>query len=129
MKIEEIAPPGEQTGVFTKVSVEIGKDDIGVEFKNLHLDIDLDAVDSANKKFSLRKTYNIGIARGITSFRNDYLAWSGHKLTDYELSKFNAETLMGGKPVKLVIRHRKDGKKSVAVIDRFLRTVTERANS
>jgi hypothetical protein len=123
MKIEEIPPPGEQTGVNTRISTKSGKDDSGVEFNHLEWGVELDAMDSTGKKFQLNKTYNIGIARGITSFRNDYLAWSGHKLTDYELSKFDAEQLMNGKPVKLVVRHRKDGKKTVAVIDKFLRTV------
>jgi hypothetical protein len=125
MTIQQIAPPGEQTGVFTKVSTETGKDEVGLEIKNLNLDIDLDAVDSAEKKFPLRKTYRIDLKRGVTAFRNDFEAWSGRKLTDYELSKFEADKLMTGKPVKLVVRHRKEGKKSVAVIDRFLRTVIE----
>jgi len=125
MKIEEIAPPAEQTGVNTQVSIKIGKDDNGVDFKNLDWEIDLDAVDSTGKKFRLKRTYRIDLKRGVTAFRNDFAAWSGRKLTDYELSKFDAEQLMKGKPVKLVVRHRKEGKKTVAVIDRFLRTVIE----
>jgi len=129
MKIEEMAPPGEQMGVFTKVSIETKKDEIGVEIKNLNLDIDLDAVDSAGKKFPLRKTYRVDLKRGVTAFRNDFEAWSGRKLTDYELAKFEADKLMAGKPVKLVVRHRKEGKKTVAVVDRFLRTVIEQTNS
>ena len=121
--IEEIPAPGEHTGTFTKLAIEQGKDDNGVEFKNLVAGVDLDATDSAGTKFHLKKTYNIIFPRGLTAFRNDYFDWSGHKLTDYELSKFDAEKLMKGKSVKLVVRHRKDVKKSVAVIDRFLRTV------
>jgi len=85
------------------------------------------AKDSTGKIFQLKKTYNLNFPRGLTAFRNDYFDWSGHKLTDYELSKFDAEKLMDDKPVKLVVRHRKDGKKSVAVIDRFLRTVIPQA--
>lgn len=127
--IEEIPAPGDQTGVFTQVSIKTGKDDNGVEFKNLVSGVELDATDSTGKKFQLEKTYNINFQRGLTAFRNDYFEWSGHKLTDYELSKFDAEKLMNGKPVKLVIRHRKDGKKTVAVIDRFLRTSIPQAES
>jgi hypothetical protein len=129
MKIEEMPPPGEQTGVFTKVSIQTGKDDVGIEIKKLNLDIELDAVDSAGKKFPLQKTYRVDLKRGVTAFRNDFLAWSGRKLTDYELSKFDAEKLMKGKPVRLVVRHRKEDKKSVAVVDKFLRTVIEETNS
>ena len=125
MKIEEVAPPGEHTGVFTKVAIETGKDDIGVEYKHLVLVVDLDAVDSTGKKFPLKRQYKINISRGLTAFRNDFADWSGQKLTDYELNKFDAEKLMKGKPVKLFVRHRKEGKKPVAVIDRFLRTVIE----
>ena len=121
--IDEIPAPGEHTGTFTKVSIEQGKDENSVDFKNLVPVIDLNATDSEGNKFQLKKPYNLNFPRGLTAFRNDYLDWSGHKLTDYELSKFDAEKLMKGKPVKLVVRHRKEGKKSVAVIDRFLRTV------
>ena len=127
--IQEIPAPGDHTGVFTKVSIETGKDENGVDFKNLVAGIDLDAADSTGNKFQLKKTYNLNFPRGLTAFRNDYFDWSGRKLTDYELSKFDAEKLMNGKPVKLVVRHRKDGKKSVAVIDRFLRTIIPQANS
>ena len=127
--IEEIPAPGNHTGVYTSVSIKTGKDENGVEFKHLIAGIELDATDSAGKKFQLEKIYNINVPRGLTAFRNDYFDWSGHKLTDYELSKFDAEKLMNGKPVKLVVRHRKDGKKSVAIIDRFLRTTTPQANS
>ena len=123
--IEEIPAPGEHTGVFTKVFIKTGKDENNVDFKHLVSGVELDAKDSTGKKFLLERTYNIGIGRGVTAFRNDYFDWSGRKLTDYELSKFDADTLMNGKPVKLVIRHRKDGKKSVAVVDRFLRTVPQ----
>ena len=129
LSIEEIAAPGEQTGVNAEVAIKIGKDDHGIEFKHLVWEVDLDKRDSQSKQFRLGKTYNIMFARGLTSFRNDYFDWSGHKLTDYELAKFDAEKLMNGKPVKLVIRHRKDGKKSVAVIDRFLRTVPPQVES
>lgn len=129
LKIEEMAPPGEQMGVFAKVSIKTGKDEVGVEIKNLNLDIDLDAVDSAGKKFPLRKTYRADLKRGVTAFRNDFEAWSGRKLTDYELSKFEADKLMEGKPVKLVVRHRKEGKKTVAVVDKFLRTIIAQPNS
>ena len=129
IRIEEIAPPGEQTGVFTQVTIKTGKDAVGVETKNLNLDLDLDAVDSTGKKFLLTKTYRIDLKRGVTAFRNDYEAWSGRKLTDYELSRFEPDSLMKGKAVKLVVRHRKEGKKTVAVVDKFLRTVIEEAKS
>ena len=122
LKIEELPAPGEQTGVFTKVAIKTGRDENGVDFKNLVSGVELEATDSAGKKFQLEKTYNITIARNLTAFRNDFTDWSGRKLTDYELSKFDAEKLMNGKAVKMVIRHRKEGKKSVAVIDRFIRT-------
>ena len=129
ISIQEIPPTGEQTGVFTKVSIKTGKDEDGVDFKHLISGIALDATDSSGTKFLLEKTYNLNLPRGITAFRNDYFDWSGRKLSDYELSKFDADTLMNGKPVKLVLRHRKDGKKSVAVIDRFLRTIIPQAHS
>lgn len=125
LKIEEMIPPGDQMGIFTKVSIETKKDEIGVEIKNLNLDIDLDAVDSTGKKFRVRKGYRADLKRGVTAFRNDFLDWSGRKLTDYELSKFEADKWMEGKAVRLVVRHRKEGKKTVAVIDKFLRTVIE----
>ena len=128
--IDEIPAPGEHhTGVFTQVCIKTGKDENNVEYKHLVSGVELDATDSTGKKFQLEKTYNINLGRGLTAFRNDYSDWSGHKLTDYELSKFDAEKLMNGKPVKLVVRHRKDGKKSVAVIDRFLRTVIPQVES
>jgi len=129
MNIMEIPHPGEQTGVFTKVSIKTGKDENGIEFKHLVSGVELDAMDSTGKKFQLEKTYNISFPRGLTGFRNDYFDWSGHKLTDYELSKFDAEKLMNGKPVKLAVRHRKEGKKTVAVIDRFLRTIIPQVES
>jgi len=113
MSIDEIPAPGEHAGVFTKVSIKTGKDENNVDFKHLVSGVELDATDSTGKKFQLEKTYNINFPRGLTAFRNDYYDWSGRKLTDYELSKFDAEMLMNGKPVKLVVRHRKDGKKSV----------------
>ena len=125
--IDEIPAPGEHTGVFTKVSIKTGKDENGIEYNHLVAGVDLDAKDSTGAKFQLGKIYNINFPRGLTAFRNDYFDWSGRKLTDYELSKFDADTLMNGKPVKLVVRHRKDGKKSVAVVDRFLRTVIPQA--
>ena len=127
--IDEIPAPGDHTGVFTKVSIKTGKDENDVDFKHLVSGVELDATDSTGKKFQLEKTYNINLSRGLTAFRNDYFDWSGHKLTDYELNKFDADKLMNGKPVKLVVRHRKDGKKSVAVIERYLRTVIPQANS
>ena len=111
--------------MFTQVTIKTGKDAVGVETKNLNLDLDLDAVDSTGKKFLLTKTYRIDLKRGVTAFRNDYEAWSGRKLTDYELSRFEPDSLMKGKAVKLVVRHRKEGKKTVAVVDKFLRTVIE----
>ena len=129
MTIDEIPAPGEHTGVFTKFAIETGKDENNVDFKNLVEGIDLTATDSTGAKFQLEKKYNLNFPRGLTAFRNDYFDWSGHKLTDYELSKFDAEKLMNGKPVKLVVRHRKEGKKTVAVIDRFLRTVIPQAYS
>ncbi len=124
--IDDIPKPGEHDGVFTQVSIKTGKDEDGIDFKHLVAGIELDATDSAGKKFRLEKTYNIKLLRGVTAFRNDYFTWSGQKLTDYALSKFD-ENLMNGKPVKLVIRHRKEGKKLVPVIDRFLRTVMPQA--
>lgn len=127
LKIEELPAPGEQTGAFTKVAIKTGKDESGVEFKHLVSGVELDETDSTGAKFQLVKTYNINFARGLTAFRNDFTDWSGRKLTDYELSKFDADKLMNGKPVKLVVRHRKDSKNSVAVIDRFLRTVIPQA--
>jgi len=126
--IEEIPAPGEHSGTFTKLDIEQGKDENGVAFKNLVAGVDLDATDSVGTKFHLNKTYNLNFPRGLTAFRNDYFDWSGHKLTDYELSKFDAEKLKG-KSVKLVVRHRKDVKKSVPVIDRFLRTVQPQAEA
>lgn len=114
-------------GVFTNVSIEAGKDEVGVDFQKLVLVVDLDAVDAAGKHFQLKRSHNIKLSRGVTTFRNDFLDWSGRKLTDYELSKFEPDKLMTGKPVKLVVRHRKEGKKTVAVIDRFLRTVIDQA--
>lgn len=127
IQIAEIPAPGEQTGVFTQVTIKTGKDENGVDFKHLVAGVELDAQDSAGKKFQLEKTYNINLSRGVTAFRNDYFDWSGRKLTDYELAKFDAEKLMNGKPVKLAVRHRKDGKKTVPVIDRYLRTVIPQA--
>lgn len=122
LKIEEIPAPGEHTGIFTQVAIKTGKDENGIDFKLLASGLELDAKDSAGTKFKLEKTYNLNFARSLTGFRNDFTDWSGRKLTDYELAKFDAEKLMNGKPVKVVIRHRKEGKKSVAVIDRFIRT-------
>ena len=127
MTIEEIPPPGEQPGVFSKVFIEKGKDEDGIDFENLVVVVDLDAFDSTGKKFQLKKTYNVKLKRGVTAFRNDFHIWSGRKLTDYELSKFEPDKLMTGKPVTLVVRHRKEGKKNVAVIDQFKRTVIEPA--
>lgn len=129
IKIVDIPAPGNHLGVFTKITIETGKDDSGVDYKLLVAGVELDATDSTGKKFELKKTYNLNFARSLTSFRNDYFDWSGHKLTDYEMSQFEAETMMNGKPVQLVVRHRKEGKKSVAVIDRFLRTTIPQANS
>ena len=125
--IVEIPGPGDHTGVFTNVGIKKDKDENGVEFEHLVSKVDLDATDSTGKKVQLEKTYKINMPRGVTAFRNDFFEWSGRKLTDYELSKFDADTLMSGKPVKLVVRHRKDGKKTVAVIERFLRTVIPQA--
>jgi len=122
MTIAEIPAPGDHIGLFTKVAIETGKDESDVAFKNLVADVDLNATDSTGAKFQLKKKYNLNFPRGLTAFRNDYFDWSGRKLTDYELSKFDPEKLINGKPVKLVVRHRKEGKKSVAIIDRFLRT-------
>ena len=127
MTIDEIPAPGEHTGVFTQVSIKPGKDENGVEFKQLVAGVELDATDSTGKKFQLEKAYRINIPRSLTAFRNDYFDWSGHKLTNYELNKFFPEKLMNGKPVKLAVRHRKDGKKLVPVIERFLRTVIPQA--
>lgn len=129
ISIVEIPAPGEHNGVFTKVYIKTGKDENAVDFMHLVAGVELDATDSTGKKFQLEVTYNINLGRGLTAFRNDYRDWSGHKLTDYELSKFDADTLMSGKPVRLVVRHRREGKKFFAVIDRFLRTVQPQTGS
>ena len=127
IKLAEMPPPGEQPGVFSKVYIDKGKDEDGIDFENLVLVVDLDRADSTGKKFQLERTYNVKLKRGVTAFRNDFYIWSGRKLTDYDLATFEPEKWMTGKPVKLVVRHRKDGKKSVAVIDQFKRTVIEPA--
>ena len=128
ISIQEIARPGEQTGIYSNVAIKTGKDDNNVDFKHLNVDVDLDEKDSTGKKFQLSKTYNIALPRGLTAFKNDYKVWSGRKLTDFELASFDAEKLMKNQPVKLVVKHRIEGKVTKAVIERFLRT-TQQVNA
>ena len=67
----------------------------------------------------MEKRYNL-LGRGLAIFRNDYKDWSGHKLKDQDLVKFDADKLMKGQRATFEMKLRKEGKEMVAVIHRLL---------
>lgn len=114
-----VPPSGRNTGTFTFVKKEEDKDVDGNHFKNLVIGTELEAIDpTTSKPFILQKTYNL-LGRGLSAFKNDYRSWSGKKLTDKELAPFNG-SLIEKQPVTVMIKHKKDGKDTIAVIDAFL---------
>lgn len=119
-KIPAVAPKGHNPGVFTDITQEIGKDDLGKDYNRLKVVVTLEAKDPDGKPFQVEKTYNL-LGRGVRDFRADFLAWSDRLLTEDELGSFNADSEMKGKAVIVELSHRKDGKnKLVAEIEKFL---------
>lgn len=119
IKIPDLPPSGKQLGNFVDVTSASGKNEDGNDFNDLIVRVELDATDKTGTKYRLEKRYNL-LGRGLSMFRSDYKDWSGRKLKDQDLVAFDADTLMKGQRATFVIKHRKEGKELVAVLDRFL---------
>ena len=125
IKISDIAPSGKQLGTIVEVVRASGKDDDGHDFDDLVLTGELDATDKSAKKYRLEKRYRLGQGnRGLGMFRTDYKEWSGRKLKDQDLVAFDADALLKGQRATFVVKHRKDGKEMIAVLDKFLPAAT-----
>ena len=119
LKMNDVPPSGKQLGTFVNVESVSGKDEDGHEFNHLVVRVELDATDKVGKKYQLEKRFNLD-GRGLAAFRNAYKSWSGRKLKDQELAAFDADALMKGQRVTVVIKPKKEGKDYIAVIDAFL---------
>lgn len=119
IKPKNIPSIGKHLATFLDITHESGKSEDGSEFNRLVVTTELEATDKEGRKFTLVKTYNLD-GRGLTAFREDYRSWSSRKLTDKDLESFDAENMMKGQPLAVLVKHRKDGKDTIAVIDAFL---------
>jgi len=114
-----VAPKGHNLGSFGEIAQESGKDKLGKDYSILKVPVILAAKDPEGKAYQVEQTYNL-LGRGVREFKEDFLSWTGRMLTDEELDAFNAEAEMKGKPVIVDLSHRKEGKKIVADIEKFL---------
>jgi hypothetical protein len=119
IKVSDVPGIGQHKGIFTDITMASGKNAEGNEFKDLIVSTELETTDANGKKYQLQKRYSL-LGRGLATFRNDYRSWLGKKLSDKDLAAFDADKLMKGKPVIVVVKHGKDGKDVVAKIDTFL---------
>jgi hypothetical protein len=110
---------GKHNGTFTEIKTASGKDAEGNEFNHLIVAVELETTDSKGQKYRLEKSYNLA-GRGLATFRSDYRDWTGKKLSDKDLAAFDADKLMKGQRVVVVVKHIKDGKETIARIDTFL---------
>jgi hypothetical protein len=117
--VKDLPPSGRQLGNILDVTTVAGKNEDGMDFKDLVLRAELDATDKAGKKYQLEKRYNV-LGLGLSKFRRDFKDWSGRKLKDQDLVAFDADTLMKGQRATFEIKPRKEGKQMVAVINRLL---------
>src|SRR5512142_1843059 len=58
-KMPEVAPKGQNPGVFTDIKQETGKDDLGKDFNRLKKIVTLEAKDADGKPYTVEKTYNL----------------------------------------------------------------------
>ncbi len=115
-----VPPKGRNGGNFSEIKLETGADKLGKAFSRLKVRVALEALDPHGKRWEVEKIYNL-LGRGVRDFQADFLSWSGRLLTDEELSAFDAEAAMKGKPVVVELSHRRVGKnKLVADIEKFL---------
>jgi hypothetical protein len=119
MKVSDVPAIGQHKGIYADIKTASGKNAEGNEFKDLIVSTELETTDSTGKPYRLDKKYNL-LNRGLATFRGDYKSWSGKKLSDKDLAAFDADKLMKGKSVIVVVKHGKDGKDLVARIDTFL---------
>jgi hypothetical protein len=119
IEVSDVPAIGQHKGIFTDIQKNDGKDADGNEFKHLVVSVELETTDSAGKKYVLNKQYNLQ-GRGVAGFRNDYKSWCNKKLSDKDLAAFDADKLMRGQAGLVVVKHSKDGKDTIAVIDTFL---------
>ena len=118
-KMPDVAPRGQQSGFFSAIQAESGKDALGQDCNYLKVVVDLATKDAKGQSYRVEKKYNLS-GRGVTAFQDDYKSWSGLSLTDEELDSFNSDVLMKDKPVTVEIKHRKEGKKLIPAIENFL---------
>ena len=116
----DIAPRGNNTARFIDLKQTTRKSKTGVLQPALQLTVELDKKNKSGIPFQVDRFYNLGTrAQGVTQFVKDCLAWSGRRLTPEELDAFDPSQLVG-KPVTVVISHRKEGKTYQPVIEEFL---------
>jgi hypothetical protein len=121
IKTNDIAPSGKQLGTTIDLLRDTGTDEEGNERDDLVLSGELDAADKTGRHYRLVKRYKLGPnSRGLATFRTDYQSWSGRKLRDQDLVAFDADTLVKNKRAVFVVKHKKDGKELVAVLDTLL---------
>ncbi len=123
IKPKDIPAIGKHPGTFLDVAKATGKDQDGNEFNRLVVKGELDTTDKTGKRFPFEKQYNLE-GRGVAMFRDDFRSWSERKLTDQELAAFDADKLMNRQRVIVVVKHRKDGKDTLAAVDTFLPEAT-----
>ena len=115
-----IAPRGEQSGVFHDITQSIVTDANEAQTaNNLSLVVQLDATDPMGKNYQVQKKYNL-LGRGFASFSKDFESWKGRPLTEDEIEGFDADVLLKGKKVVCIIKHRIDGKDTVPMVKAFL---------
>jgi|ERR1039458_1687351 hypothetical protein len=119
IKVKDLPQAGKQLGNILDVTTAEGKNEDGIDFKDLVLRAELDATTKTGEKYQQEKRYNL-LGRDLSIFRNDYQSWSGRKLKDQDLVAFDADTLMKGQRATFEIKLKKNGKEMVAVIHRLL---------
>lgn len=114
-----IAPCGQNQGRIAAIQMEGDVTSEGKDERILRIIVDLYTVDSKDSPYRVEKIYKLG-GRGIKAFCEDFKSVKGRAITDDELDAFNPEELMKDQNVTVEIKHRKDGKKIVPAIDKFL---------
>src|SRR5262245_13584014 len=118
-KMPAIAPRGKNRGIFSGVTDQPAKNASGKECIELKVVVDLDAKGPDGKPFQVEKRYNLS-GHGLRFFQDDFASWAGRHLTDEELDQFDPDVLMKGKPVVVDTDHKREGKKLVSIVQKFL---------
>jgi hypothetical protein len=119
IELKNIPVEGIHKGVVKNTELKSGTNEEGESYEDLVVTVGLETKDSTGKPYQVEKTYNLK-GRGLASFRKDYKAWQGKKLTDKDLAEFDADKLMNNQPVRVEVKHKKEGSETQAVVDKLL---------